>query len=478
MRTTGEGRIRLLIGLGLCALAPLLVGFLCYPLIPPPQSGAPTPLPNAIFAPTVSASVADTAPGAASNVQAHLSFPDNSTLAIGATFAVPAGWSVASDGSVVNGSVVGSIAGFMTVDDPAPIPPFTSFGCTTTVDFDPLDVPPTDIKLLEATTSTSPTVAGTDTDTNGKPDVIDDTNSNFLPDGVDKYPAFLNTVAPGVHKARYFGHTEAAGITDLYVNILVDELSPGGPYLVTTIVNDPTARPESATNRFCAPQSTTITLLGTSTDNPDTGAVEGGEALYTNPASSGVYTFSAVLVSEFDLDNDGDSNGFDNCPFTANSGQGDADEDYVGDACETDGVQNFDVDSDGLENGYDNCIFIANAGQSDIDFDDIGDACDPNPTTPDGPNYWLSCTDPVGIGVSDPGGATCGAFAATPTPAEGPVGGIAELSEDDGSRLGEAGGSGRSFLVAVVVLISLATGAAAFGAVAWYARKRKTRPSL
>ena len=422
----GRGQFRrLLAGLGLGALAPLLLGFLCLPLVAPPPSGVVTPTPAALFAPTLSARVPNPTPGVVSNIEARLSFPAGSTLAIGAVFDLPAGWTVASDVGVTDGSVAGEIVGFMTVENPWP-DPFTPFGCNTTVDFASTEVPPTNIALLEATTTTSPTVPGTDSNLNGKPDVIDDVNpANSLPDGVDKYPAFLNTLLPGTHRARYFGHTLAGGISDLYVNILVDELAPGGPYRVITITNDPTAPPESTTNRFCAPQSFTVTLFGTSQDNPATLATEGGQTLYRNPAAAGSYTFGAALVSEFDKDNDGVSNGLDNCPSAANAGQADTDQDFVGDACEADAVQDFDVDGDSLENSYDNCIFVANSAtagpddQADADYDDIGDACDANASVPDGPNYYLSCTDPVGIGQADPGGASC--VQGTPTPRPTPT---------------------------------------------------------
>jgi hypothetical protein len=405
-------RLRLLgLALGLCVLTPLLLSFLCFPLVAPPPSGVVTPTPAALFAPTVSASVANASSGVPSDIAVHFSIPAGSTLAIGAVFDVPSGWTVANDGGVSDGSIVGSIAGSMTVADPF------FYNCATQVEFNPLDVPPGDIKLLEATTNTSITVAGTDTDSDGEPEAIEDNNLNLLPDGVDKYPAFLTSLLPGTHRARYFGHTEAAGISDLFVNVIVTDLAPGGPYRVITIVNDPTAPPESATAQFCAPQSITMTLRGTSADNPATVSLEGGEALYTNPLTAGGYIFRANLVSEFDLDNDGIANGLDVCPAVPDASQADSDRDYVGDACDASpGTADFDVDGDGIENGYDNCIFTANPDQEDSDFDDIGDSCDAASAVPSGPNYYLTCTDPVGIGQGDPAGATCSQATPAPTP--------------------------------------------------------------
>src|SRR3989304_4474323 len=109
---------RLLLGLALCASAPLLLGFLCLPLMAPLPSGVSTPVPTALFAPTVGASVASSSPTATSNIQARIAVPEGSALPIGATFNVPAGWSVASDGAVANGSTVGNIAGFLTAAGP------------------------------------------------------------------------------------------------------------------------------------------------------------------------------------------------------------------------------------------------------------------------------------------------------------------------------------------------------------------------
>lgn len=399
---------RLLLPFGLLALAPLLVGFLCFPLGAPPPSAGPAPVPVATFAPTVSANVSNSTPNAAADVHASLSFPAGSTLAIVAFFDIPAGWLVAADGAVTNGAVVGSITGFMTVDNPTPDIIPGSFGCNTDVDFDPTEG--SQIVLVEATTATSPTVPGTDTDipADGKPEVVEIDALTGLPKGAVLYPAFLNTILPGTHKARYFGHTEAGGLSDLYVNVIVAELAPGGPYRVITIVNDPTSPPESAASLFCAPMSLTMTFLGTSADNPSTaGTNEAGQNVYRNPAMSGSYAFSAALVSEFDHDNDGVSNGLDNCPFAADGSQSDSDQDFVGNACDGSSAQNFDIDADGINNGYDNCLATSNAAQADADYDDLGDACDPDVMVPNGPNYRLVCTDPVGIGRSDPGGATC-----------------------------------------------------------------------
>ncbi len=68
------------------------------------------------------------------------------------------------------------------------------------------------------------------------------------------------------------------------------------------------------------------------------------------------------IVEEDDQDGDGVTCA-DNCPFTANALQEDADSDQVGDAC-------------------DNCLAIANSDQLDTDGDGVGDLCDDCPTIP------------------------------------------------------------------------------------------------
>lgn len=64
----------------------------------------------------------------------------------------------------------------------------------------------------------------------------------------------------------------------------------------------------------------------------------------------------------------------DNCPRIPNSGQEDANNNGIGDVCET------DADGDGITNTRDNCPLMFNPDQKDTDKDGVGDACDNCPT--------------------------------------------------------------------------------------------------
>lgn len=79
-----------------------------------------------------------------------------------------------------------------------------------------------------------------------------------------------------------------------------------------------------------------------------------------------------------DSDNDGVSDGQDNCPSISNPNQEDSDNDGIGDVC--DSTNSTDTDNDGVPNDSDNCPDIPNPDQTDSDNDGIGDACQNNPS--------------------------------------------------------------------------------------------------
>ena len=86
-----------------------------------------------------------------------------------------------------------------------------------------------------------------------------------------------------------------------------------------------------------------------------------------NGANSGsVYVFESVT----DRDGDGVLDDIDNCVDVANADQLDADEDGLGDVCDS------DDDNDGIDDDVDNCVDVANSDQLDADGDGLGDVCD------------------------------------------------------------------------------------------------------
>jgi hypothetical protein len=81
-----------------------------------------------------------------------------------------------------------------------------------------------------------------------------------------------------------------------------------------------------------------------------------------------------------DIDSDGIPDFRDNCPTVSNSAQTDTDHDSLGDACDDcSNDPTNDIDSDGICGGADNCPNKCNTRQLDADSDGIGDVCDPTP---------------------------------------------------------------------------------------------------
>ena len=260
--------------------------------------------------------------------------------------------------------------------------------------------------MLNASTNTADTVSFDDG--------FADLDGNTLPDAVDKYPDFLNTMYPGITPvARSYGQASVAG-TPVSMNFVVFE--PGTTlhgqafdaslgYGSVSVLNDPTAdlAPGSITD-FCTPLLSATTRFGITKDNPDTAADESGFVGSTNPTTGGDYTFTTFSRSQGDADGDGIENDLDTCPFDVNegdprvAGDGDPDNDGLDNACDPEpDVANTDQDDDVYLNRGDNCPLVNNPDNADADGDRIGDACDPHPNTVDGEGIDVTLTATVTV---------------------------------------------------------------------------------
>jgi hypothetical protein len=356
----------------------------------PTPIASPTSGPS--FDPTVSCGVADDTLGANADVTTgfDLSAPDVNFESM-VTFTPPE-FEVAADADVPDGALV------------ADVDSGTTLGLLNNVCITAL---PAGFTMLEATTDTVDTVSWEDG--------FADANANDLPDAVDKYPDFLNTMFPGITaRARYYGQTSVAG-SPVSLNLVIFEpgvalpglpvFDPGLGYPSIVVLNDPTSAPApGAITDTCAPANITTTVFGISSDNPDTAADESGFVVRTNPTAGGDYTFTTYARSMRDADGDGIENDLDTCPFDVNegdprlTGSGDDDMDGIDNACDPEPDEaNTDWDGDVYLNRGDNCPLVYNPDNLDSDGDHIGDACDTvgnGPDVVDGSSVerWLECT--------------------------------------------------------------------------------------
>ena len=255
------------------------------------------------------------------------------------------------------------------------------------------NVIPVPLVMMNASTDTGDTI-----DTDGPPDnlllpLAEDANSDDLPDVVNKYPSYLNTIfdrgdgTPLTPRFRYVGVQDVAGLIVILNLVGFDagelrKLPGGGGAIsslgtgVVTVLQNPTqATSNSAISDFCSKLETNVELLGVSNDNECTittaagctlsvstslgardifkgvdGGDSGGESGATRlsgPAAAGTTTSTQMYGSQRDFDGDGIENGLDACNSTP-SGAWDP-RDTTANRAVILGGNGTDVDSDGLD---------------------------------------------------------------------------------------------------------------------------------
>jgi hypothetical protein len=359
------------------------------------------------FAPTTVVSLANPAASANSNITTTYTIDPPQARPAGVIWFIPPEFGVATGASVLNGAEVGSLGVTRAESN-------NNSTCNNSL-FIVHD-------LLDASTNTGDTISDSPRIPSASwPGFADTSPANGLPDAVDKYPGFLNTLYPGLTpRERAFGWVDAtiAGIHRV-VNVLVFDpgttlpgmgaLDPSLGYPVVVVEQDPTAPPASSTvSETCTGMEYVLDSRGITQDNPDTGAAEGGAVYRTNPSASDTYRFLTYARSVRDSDNDGTENTLDTCPTVSTPSWSPRSADPINDP-DNDGIPgkddpafsgeqlfpgtgcdptpitaNSDADTDGFVNRQDNCPLAANASQTDTDNDGIGNSCDALTSVADG----------------------------------------------------------------------------------------------
>lgn len=389
------------------------------------------------FNPTISTTLADPTPGAASDIIGTFGIPQGDSNFGGVVAFTPPQWFVAADADVPNGAIVAELVSQVKLG---------LFGntCSTSLTLS--------FNMMDASTDIADTISPLTNPPAGLSELeplLDDADGNGFPDGVDKYPSFLNELfdpddggplGPVQPRARMFGVAEVS-TTNIAVILNFVLFDPGalsvfpditggfasGGYPSVTILNDPTAPrtpgAENTVTDFCSSLSVQTTTFGISKDNvcspapgpaacrtpqgdhligvPGTGTNpdEGAFDFRMNPSTAATYAFSTGAVSLWDADDDGIENPLDPCPLTPDpdwdprsffgvQDPGDKDADGLPDSCDPEplvqspllaGTPGFNEDLDLYMNAADNCPLVPNDDQADEDSDGIGDACDPYP---------------------------------------------------------------------------------------------------
>jgi hypothetical protein len=276
-----------------------------------------------------------------------------------------------------------------------------------------------------------------------------DDDTDLVPNGVEKYPAFLNTMLDpdaltginpdgdgatdedppdGVNNdadsftdedgagtsvvphARYYGNYGGSS----FVQVLIFEEVANARYRGEVVYNDPTAGNSFLTSQyFCGPLEYRLTI-----DEISTGG--DGDEVYFLPAN-GTKLFTLETQPSPDADGDTVVNVLDKCPVVSDVTQPDTDNDGIGNSCDPspssdDGSGNHDGDA--YMNASDNCPTVSNTSQAESEKreylpfglgyfrDGMGDACDRNPLGYDLGNVLRTThyTDAICVGLTDADG--------------------------------------------------------------------------